>query len=65
MIDRGGTLALVEWPSPVAALPPALLSGLLLVLLIGGLAWFLIRQPVFGRFLPGAEAPRKLDRLTR
>ena len=65
MIDRGGALALVEWPSPVAVLPPALLSVLLLVLLIGGLAWFLIRQPAFGRFLPGAEAPRKLDRLTR
>ena len=56
MLDRGSALAMVEWPSPVAMLPPTLLSGLLLTLLIGGLIWYVMRQPMFGWLLPGTGA---------
>lgn len=49
MVDRGATLALVQWPSPVAVLTPTSIRVLLVVLLAGGLVWLARgpwRQPV-------------------
>ena len=49
MVDRGATLALVQWPSPVAVLTPTSIRVLLVLLLAGGLVWLARwpwRQPV-------------------